>query len=276
MKNQKAKELTIELVSNAVVAVPFYPIELVGITLMTQDVLIARDKRYHGFFDALLSIAKRDGVFALWKGLYSRLLTLGVNQLASSCSSEITSSLRPMSQSQPMLLTSRTVIDVITNYCSLLFAYPLDTTFTRLAVQDARSNIGIAQCMKTVYSDDGLRGLYRGSSIAFLSIVTYRLTFVATYKALRSTIQVRSEEDIWKLWVQTLISSTTALAVTYPMEVIRRQMIVTNEASAIRSYNHIMETEGIAGLFRGFLVQFVTTSTGSFLGAILAASTNKR
>jgi solute carrier family 25 (adenine nucleotide translocator) protein 4/5/6/31 len=66
------------------------------------------------------------------------------------------------------------------------FVHPLDFARTRLAVDLGKSSNereykGLSDCLKKVFKSDGIRGLYSGFGVAFISIFVYRGLYFGTY-----------------------------------------------------------------------------------------------
>lgn len=66
------------------------------------------------------------------------------------------------------------------------FVHPLDFARTRLAVDLGKSKAereytGLMDCLRKVYKTDGIRGLYSGFVVGFISIFLYRGLYFGIY-----------------------------------------------------------------------------------------------
>ncbi len=57
---------------------------------------------------------------------------------------------------------------------SSLLIYPLELVRTRMALRGEMRKFGIMGIIKNTYKQEGLLGLYKGSSIAVIGVLTYK------------------------------------------------------------------------------------------------------
>jgi hypothetical protein len=62
----------------------------------------------------------------------------------------------------------------IAGIVSSLILYPLELTRTRMALRGEMRKFTTAQILKKTISREGITGLYKGSSIAMLGVMTYK------------------------------------------------------------------------------------------------------
>merc|ERR1712137_1194831 len=147
---------------------------------------------------------------------------------------------------------------------SLLFVYSLDFARTRLA-NDAKSSKGDGQrqfnglidVYKKTLASDGIAGLYRGFGPSVVGIIVYRGLYFGLYDSLKPVILVGPlEGNFLASFLLGWAVTTTAGVASYPLDTIRRRMMMTSgEAvkykSSLDAASQIIAKEGTKSLFKG-------------------------
>jgi len=99
---------------------------------------------------------------------------------------------------------------------------------------------GAVDAMKTIYSSDGTRGLFRGHSATLLRIFPYAgIKFLAYEQVRASLIKDRSQETAARRFLSGSIAGTISVFFTYPLEVIRVRLAFETKGGARASYADI-------------------------------------
>jgi len=99
---------------------------------------------------------------------------------------------------------------------------------------------GAVDAMKTIYSADGTRGLFRGHSATLLRIFPYAgIKFLAYEQVRASLIKEKSQETAARRFMSGSIAGTISVFVTYPLEVIRVRLAFETKGGARASYADI-------------------------------------
>jgi solute carrier family 25 (adenine nucleotide translocator) protein 4/5/6/31 len=147
---------------------------------------------------------------------------------------------------------------------SLLFVYSLDYARTRLA-NDAKSTKGggdrqfngLVDVYRKTLASDGIAGLYRGFGPSVFGIVVYRGLYFGMYDSIKPVLLVGSLEGSFLASFLLGWTVTTAAGVaSYPLDTIRRRMMMTSgEAvkykSSLDAGRQIIANEGVKSLFKG-------------------------
>jgi len=138
----------------------------------------------------------------------------------------------------------------------------LDYARTRLA-NDLKSSkkggerefAGLFDVYKKTWNSDGMRGLYRGFNISFVGIFIYR----GFYFGLYDTIMPFFDSNVGlgtRFMVGYCVTVAAGLA-SYPIDTIRRRMMMTSGAKAMQYKSsmdcarYIMGKEGVISFFKG-------------------------
>lgn len=132
---------------------------------------------------------------------------------------------------------------------------------------------GLSDCLKKTYSRDGMKGLYRGVTIAIPSIFIYRGLYFGIYDTGKDLILPEKVSMFNKfLWAQASVIFSEFLA--YPGDTIKRKMMMQS-LKAVKEYNGVIDcfqktykNEGLNGLWRGAYSN-ILRSIGSSLCLIL-------
>lgn len=123
--------------------------------------------------------------------------------------------------------------------------YPLDTIKTRL-----QSSAGFRH-------SGGFRGIYRGLGSVAVGSVPGAALFFTTYESVKGAmgrVGVSSQFNIASLVVASCCGETMACLVRVPTEVVKQRTMTTQHVSSFDVFLRTVRTEGVGGLYRGFLV----------------------
>ncbi|OAY85499.1 putative mitochondrial adenine nucleotide transporter BTL3, partial [Ananas comosus] len=148
-----------------------------------------------------------------------------------------------------------------------LVCLPLDTIRTRLVAPGGKVLGGVTGCFTHMVRNEGFLSLYKGLTPALISIGPASAVFYAVYDILktshlssrrsRSRSSSQSGEEAELDPVRTLLygafAGACAETVTYPLEVIRRQLQLARAANVglIATFIKVIERDGIGSLFTG-------------------------
>jgi len=146
---------------------------------------------------------------------------------------------------------------------SLIFVYSLDFCRTRLANDNKsakkggqRQFNGMVDVYRKIYASDGIAGLYRGFAISAVGIFVYRGFYFGLYDSTKVLLPKGIEENFFANFLLGWIVTTTAGLASYPIDTIRRRMMMTSgEGTKYKNSIHcavtILKGEGITSFFKG-------------------------
>ncbi|KAG8746675.1 hypothetical protein FRC10_003979 [Ceratobasidium sp. 414] len=147
---------------------------------------------------------------------------------------------------------------------SSVFVYSLDFARTRLA-SDARSNVkggerqynGIIDVYRKTLKSDGVAGLYRGFVPSIAGIIVYRGLYFGLYDSLKPVVLIGPlQGSFLASFLLGWCVTTGASSAAYPLDTIRRRMMMTSGTSVhyksmFDAGAQIMAKEGPKSLFKG-------------------------
>ncbi|XP_072981223.1 probable mitochondrial adenine nucleotide transporter BTL3 [Typha angustifolia] len=139
---------------------------------------------------------------------------------------------------------------------------PLDTIRTRLVAPGGEALGGVAGCFRHMVQKEGLLSLYKGLTPALISMGPASAVFYAVYDILKtsylshksSSSGVREAElGPARTLLYGAFAGACAETVTYPLEVIRRQLQLEQSTNVglISAFIKVLETDGVGSLFAG-------------------------
>uniref|UniRef100_A0A7C9ESL1 Uncharacterized protein n=1 Tax=Opuntia streptacantha TaxID=393608 RepID=A0A7C9ESL1_OPUST len=163
---------------------------------------------------------------------------------------------------------------------AVLCTYPLDLARTKLAYQvvDKRPTVGsnmgsicsstsyngIRDVFSRVYSEGGIRGLYRGVGPTLAGILPYAGLKFYIYEELKRRVPEEHQKSILLRLSCGAMAGVVGQTFTYPLDVVRRQMQVENlQPSNVRYRNTldglkgIMRNQGWRQLFAGLSINYI-------------------
>jgi len=162
--------------------------------------------------------------------------------------------------------------------CSLAFVYSLDYARTRLA-NDAkaakkgageRKYNGLVDVYRQTLKTDGLAGLYRGFVVSCVGIIIYRGLYFGLYDSLKPVVyeKLQVKDSFFVSFLLGWGVTTTAGLASYPIDTIRRRMMMTSGEkvkyrSSVHAFTHIIKNEGVASLFKGAMANILRAIAGA-------------
>ncbi|XP_068647924.1 mitochondrial carrier protein CoAc2-like isoform X2 [Aristolochia californica] len=163
---------------------------------------------------------------------------------------------------------------------AVLFTYPLDLVRTKLAYQVVEQSRvitirqphpdhiyrGIADCVSKIYKQSGLRGLYRGAAPSLYGIFPYSGLKFYFYEKMKTFVPVEHKKDITVNLISGSVAGLLGQTMTYPLDVVRRQMQVQTLASStdggkaegtMESLILIVQRQGWKQLFSGLSINYL-------------------
>lgn len=170
-----------------------YPLEFVRARLTLQ-----KTKIYNGIWDCMVQVTKKEGFFALYRGLWPSIL--GVAPYVG-IDFAVYETLRQYSPKQPDGSVNG-FITLFNGGCAGLlaqtFAFPLDTVRRRLQVQGFASDLslndrhykGVTDAFVRIYREEGILAFYRGLVPNFLKVVPSISISFYVYEMMKQILKI--------------------------------------------------------------------------------------
>uniref|UniRef100_A0A8R7VBN9 Graves disease carrier protein n=2 Tax=Triticum urartu TaxID=4572 RepID=A0A8R7VBN9_TRIUA len=173
---------------------------------------------------------------------------------------------------------------------AVVSTYPLDLVRTKLAYQlQVKGTVnlslreskpseqvykGILDCLKIIYRQNGLKGLYRGMAPSLYGIFPYSGLKFYFYEKMKTHVPEEHRRDIIPKLACGSVAGLLGQTITYPLDVVRRQMQVQALSSSnlvkgketFGSLAMIVKHQGWKQLFSGLSINYLKVVPSAALG----------
>ncbi|KAG1053450.1 hypothetical protein G6F46_007736 [Rhizopus delemar] len=256
-------------VSAAVSKTAAAPIERVKLLIQNQDEMIKQGRLatpYKGIGNCFARTIKDEGIIALWRGNTANVLRYFPTQALNFAFRDKFKRMfnRNKADGYWAWFAGNLASGGLAGASSLLFVYSLDYGRTRLA-NDAKSASkgggerqfsGLIDVYKKTLKTDGIAGLYRGFNISCVGIVVYRGLYFGMYDSMKPMMPEKLQSSFLATFLLGWAVTTTAGLASYPIDTVRRRMMMTSGAavkydSSLHAFKEIIAKEGMGSLFKG-------------------------
>jgi len=257
-------------VSAAVSKTAAAPIERIKLLIQNQDEMLKAgrlDRKYNGIADCFRRTAAAEGVVSLWRGNTANVIRYFPTQALNFAFRDTYKSMFAYKKERDgyaKWMMGNLASGGAAGATSLLFVYSLDYARTRLA-NDAKSTKGggdrqfngLVDVYRKTIASDGIAGLYRGFGPSVVGIVVYRGLYFGMYDSIKPVLLVGPLEGSFLASFLLGWTVTTAAGVaSYPLDTIRRRMMMTSGeavkySSSMDAARQIIAKEGTKSLFKG-------------------------
>ncbi|XP_078428963.1 putative mitochondrial adenine nucleotide transporter BTL3 [Wolffia australiana] len=161
----------------------------------------------------------------------------------------------------------RLVAGGISGVAATIVCLPLDTIRTRLMAPGGEALGGVEGCFFHMVRKEGFGSLYKGLAPALISMGPSSAIFYAVYDMLKAMEMARRrrrgregggaavELGVAKTLIYGAVAGACAETVTYPLEVLRRQLQLQQNAGLgmASAFVRLVERDGVASLFAGII-----------------------
>ncbi|KZV97645.1 mitochondrial carrier [Exidia glandulosa HHB12029] len=256
-------------VAGAIAKTGSAPIERVKILIQNQGAMIASGRLsspYGGIIDCFQRTYATEGLWSFWRGNATNVIRYFPTQALNFAFRDTFRKLSPYKKNENwgLWFAGNLVSGGAAGAASSVFVYSLDYARTRLSA-DARSAgaggtrqfSGLIDVYKQTMKSDGIAGLYRGFVPSVVGIIVYRGVYFGGYDTIKETFLTGKLQGNFILsmgigWAAT----TTASMASYPLDTIRRRMMMTSGTKThyknfIHAGQEIVAKEGAKTLFAG-------------------------
>jgi solute carrier family 25 (adenine nucleotide translocator) protein 4/5/6/31 len=239
------------------------PIERVKLLLQNQGEQAAITKPYKGIVDVFVRVPQEQGILSFWRGNFANVIRYFPTQALNFMFKDFYKQYleRPRSEGFWPCLLGNMASGGAAGATSLLVVYPLDFARTRLAVDVGKgSNREFTGTwdviMKTArQSGWGKGGVYNGFAVSCVGIVFYRGAYFGLYDTVGESLP-RNAGFLQKFALGYSVTVTAGL-LSYPLDTIRRRLMMTSGKHAgkyknsIDCFNKVVKEEGVKALYKG-------------------------
>ncbi|KAI8378186.1 ADP/ATP carrier protein [Choanephora cucurbitarum] len=256
-------------VSAAVSKTAAAPIERIKLLIQNQDEMIKQGRLSHpykGIGDCFTRTVKDEGLISMWRGNTANVIRYFPTQALNFAFKDKFKRMfnRNKKDGYWAWFAGNLASGGLAGASSLLFVYSLDFARTRLA-NDAKSAKkgggerqfnGLIDVYRKTLASDGIAGLYRGFNISCVGIIVYRGLYFGMYDSIKPVMPENLQQSFLATFLLGWAVTTGAGLASYPIDTIRRRMMMTSGAavkydSSLHAFREIVAKEGTKSLFKG-------------------------
>jgi len=244
------------------------PIERVKLLVQNQAEMLKSGRLaepYKGVADCARRVAAEEGVGSFWRGNMANVVRYFPTQALNFMFKPMFKRMfaREKKDGYALWFAANIASGGFAGVGSLCFVYSLDFVRTRLA-NDAKSAKGGGErqfngpldVYRKIIKTDGILGVYRGFGISAIGIFIYRGFYFGLYDTVQGILPPTVKGNFFANFAIGWVVTTTAGLASYPIDTIRRRMMMTSGEgvkyrSSMHAFTEILKNEGVAAYFRG-------------------------
>lgn len=252
-----------------------------------SSIQTSQHHQYAGPIMALRKMVHEEGVWALWRGNATTIWIQGGSSALSFLFMDVWKGVFSTTTEHKNHHTRSFGAAALGGATSMTLLYPLGLVRTKLALDmgngpDERKYRGMRDVVVDSVRTNGWTSLFRGYGVALISVTMYRMIHLGGYEVIKKEILDRRRShhlNVDKsgsiLWWERLAAaqgvSMTASTVHYPLDSVRRRLMMQSDAqerrykSAMDCVQKIYHFEGIAGFYRGLGTSYIRSVSAAFL-----------
>jgi solute carrier family 25 (adenine nucleotide translocator) protein 4/5/6/31 len=218
------------------------------------------DKPFSSVLDCARRTLATEGVLAFWRGNLANVMryfpTKGLNF---AFRDTFKTAFSTPSNAAPY--AKRFLMNALSGGCAgsitLIFVYSLDFARTRLAndIRSPREFSGLVNVYVKTLRSDGLAGLYRGFVVSCVGVFVYYGLYFGLYDSLKPVL-LGDDANVGLSFALGWGVTATAGLIAYPIDTVRRRMMMTSGATqrykgSLDCATKIIKTEGFTAMMRG-------------------------
>jgi len=252
------------------------PLERVKLLLQLQDASsqLPKDKHYKGIVDCLKRVHLEQGFLSFWRGNLANVIRYFPTQALSFAIRDLSKKHLPHYETdfQKQML-SNLAAGAIAGGMTTFVGYPLDFIRTRMGADvgkamHEREFKSLSNCAVKVWKVDGVKGFFRGMSVALPGFALYRALYFGLYDSFK--VVMPSESLIYKFMIAQG-ASTVGSVLCYPMDTVRRRMMMQSlrkdvlYSGVVDCTSKILKNEGVRALYKGGFTNILRSSGGALV-----------
>lgn len=254
------------------------PIERVKLLLQLQDASsqITQQNRFTGIRDCFRRVYKEQGLLSFWRGNFANVMRYFPTQAMSFTIKDFVK--RSIGTVDPNInFKNFLLINIFAGGAAggitTALMYPMDFIRTRMATDIGKSAtdrefITFRDCANKIYQAEGVRGFFRGLSVALPNFIIYRALYFGLYDSSKHFF--KDAGILVKFGIAQSINCFLGVLV-YPLDTIRRRMMMQTGrkdvmyAGVFDCTRKIYLKEGMNGFFKGGLTNVYRSVGGALV-----------
>jgi solute carrier family 25 carnitine/acylcarnitine transporter 20/29 len=260
-----------------------HPFDTVKVRVQTAPLLKAGEvAQFNGVFDCFKQTVKREGFFALYKGMAAPLA--GVSPLFAvyflGCS--VGTKMQQDANGSPLKFHQNLLAGGLAGFCTTAIMVPGERIKCVLQVQGIGAEqkySGPMDVARKLYAEGGIRSIYRGTAATLLRDIPASGAYLATYEFLVNKLS-KGDRSTLSPSITLFSGGMAGLAnwgVCLPADVLKSRLQTAPEGkypNGIRDVaRELIRTEGVTALWKGFtpvMLRAFPANAACFMGFELA------
>jgi len=258
------------------------PVERVKLLLQTQKSNDKISKQYLGITDCFVRTYKEEGVLSFWRGNGANIIRYFPTQALNFSFKETFGKIfiKSKKDTSPYKFFAENILaGGLAGSTTTIFVFPLDFARTRLGVDIGRQKherefTGIFDCVKKIYTREGIQGLYRGFQPAIIGIFIYRGLYFGMYDTGKAIFFKDKQVSFFTKFFFAQFIVITSETIAYPTDTVKRRLMMQSGKQEkvyqgwLDCTTKMYQQEGFKAFFTGNLSN-VYRSFGSSLVLVL-------
>ncbi|XP_044479343.1 probable envelope ADP,ATP carrier protein, chloroplastic [Mangifera indica] len=240
------------------------PLDRIKLLMQTHGVRAGQEgaKKAIGFIEAIVLIAKEEGIKGYWKGNLPQIIRIIPYSAVQLFAYETYKKLFKDKDGQ-LSVIGRLAAGACAGMTSTFVTYPLDVLRLRLAVEPGYRTM--SEVALNMLREEGFASFYYGLGPALIGIAPYIAVNFCIFDLVKKALPEKYQQKAQSSLLTAVVSAGVATLTCYPLDTIRRQMQMkgTPYKSVLDAFTGIIARDGVIGLYRGFLPNALKTLPNS-------------
>jgi len=231
-----------------------FPLQTIKTRLQNQD---RATRQYNGMVDASRKILRNEGPTGFFKGGFQIIYNAPGTALYL-CALEVVGSLLPSGVDEAY---RGTVCGFAAGLACQFYFVPSDIVTQKMQVDvDSSSKWRdqvrhINRHVSHIWKTSGVRGFYKGFTVACVSHVPQSTIFWTTYGLVKQKVKRRNINNTFQVIIAAALSSITVNLTCTPFDTIKTRYQIRDDTSMVNMTKQLYATEGVRGLYKGLLTR---------------------
>eukprot|EP01133_Synstelium_polycarpum_P001100 gene1100-1250_t len=249
---QGAKDSIAGTIAGAACLFTGHPFDTIRVRLQTSTTPI-------GIMECLTNTVQKEGAMALYKGVTSPLVGMMFETAVLFAGYGQMKNLLQTDPNVPLTLPQSSLAGAGAGLCASFVLTPVELIKCRLQIQTTgpQKYSGSFDCLKKIFMERGIRGLYQGFGPTMLREVPGNMAFFGVYEGLKRHFKkTTGTEDlaIKYLIISGGLGGIAYWSILYPVDVAKSKIQISeNGASLPATLKKIYQDNGVRGLYRGYI-----------------------
>lgn len=225
--------------------------------LLKQAQLKYKTNNYNGILQSLYYIKKNEGFKGYYYGNLTNIIRIMPAYILKFTLNDKFKSIFRKNDNDVLNFKQLLYAGILSGTNTTVICYPFDVIRTQFSLDNKmkKRELSFINCGLNIIKNDGLSGLYKGCSIAFLSSPGYIASQFAIYQYCKDFI---FKDNYYNTFLSSVTAGAVAQTVFYPGDVLKRTMMLNNNdyTGLVDCIKKIVKKNGLRGLYAGYVVNF--------------------